>query len=100
MQSSETSDAVRFTGPGANQDEKDTDGAFVLYYANTDTVNIRMENNTKSGGSNPVFSALDGDMSMLPAMAGTFTQVTAVPGPGAAALIGLAGALCGRRRRA
>lgn len=100
MKATESADSVRFEGPGANQDETDTDGAFFLYYANTDTVNIRMENFTTGAANNGVFSALDGDSSLLPFMTGGFTPVTpVVPTPGAVALLGLAGAF-GRRRRA
>ena len=97
MTATQNSDNVRFKGPGANQSETDTNGAFVLYYANTSSVNILMESMLDSGTNNPVFSALDGDQSMT--MTGTFTSVALVPVPGAAALLGLAGVICGRRRR-
>jgi len=101
MKATESADSVRFEGPGVNQGEKDTDGAFFLYYANTDTVNIRMENFTTGGANNPVFSALDGDASLLPFMTGEFTPVSpVVPAPGAVALFGLAGLARGRRQRA
>jgi len=101
MKATESADSVRFEGPGANQNETDTAGAFFLYYANTDTVNIRMENFTTGGANNPVFSALDGDASLLPFMTGEFTPVSpVVPAPGAVALLGLAGLARGRRQRA
>jgi MYXO-CTERM domain-containing protein len=97
MTATQNSDNVRFKGPGADQSETDTDGAFLLYYANTSSVNILMESMLDSGTNNPVFSALDGDQSMT--MTGTFTTLAEVPAPGAVTLIGLAGVLCGRRRR-
>lgn len=101
MKATESADSVRFEGPGSNQPETDTDGAFFLYYANTHTVNIRMENFTTGAANNAVFSALDGDSSLLPFMTGTFTPVSpVVPAPGAVALLGLAGLAAGRRQRA
>jgi len=56
---------VLFTGPGTNFSEQSTAGAAILNYKNTSNFTLRFESETyTSNGYNPVFSAIDGDLSM------------------------------------
>lgn len=72
--------SVRFTGPGTNRDETDASGAFIVYFANTSTVNLEMfsNTNTPSASGNPVFSAIDGDQSILNGDLSGFTEIIPV----------------------
>ena len=57
-----------FTGPGTNYAETSTNGATLLYFENTNSVTFQFEANTTAPAlttANPVFSAIDGDISML-----------------------------------
>jgi hypothetical protein len=64
-----------FTGPGANYLETDTTGSAILYFENVNSVTFGFEANTlasfnslgqpNTGSSNGVFSAIDGDLSLI-----------------------------------
>ncbi len=56
-----------FTGPGVNRAETDPSGAALLYFQNTSSVTLQFEANTTtaSANNNPVFSAIDGDVSLI-----------------------------------
>ncbi len=59
-----------FQGVGYNLPENDASGATVLYFDNTSTFTLQFEANTVStinnlNLTNPVFSAIDGDLSIL-----------------------------------
>jgi hypothetical protein len=58
-----------FTGPGNNYAETDTTGAVILYYQNVSSVTFGFEANTtvNAGTSDLVFSAIDGDLSLIAA---------------------------------
>ncbi len=93
--------SVLFTGPGANTNENDPTGAFVLTYANTSAVTLSMRSTTSNSSSfpNTVYTGLDGDLSSNPTLTGFGTAVL-VPEPGGAILIALVGMrLLMRRRR-
>ena len=92
--------SVSFTGPGANTNENDPTGAFVLTYANTSAVTLSFRSTT--GGStfpNAVYTGLDGDLSSNPTLTGFGPPVT-VPEPSGAFLIAIVGLSLLRRRRA
>ena len=56
---------ILFTGPGTNFSEQSTIGAAVLNYKDTSSFTLNFESETfVSNGPNPVFSAIDGDLSM------------------------------------
>lgn len=56
---------ILFTGPGTNYSEQSTVGAAILNYRNTSSFTLNFESETYSSwGPNPVFSAIDGDLSM------------------------------------
>ncbi|MEO0484580.1 MAG: hypothetical protein AAF092_01570 [Pseudomonadota bacterium] len=59
---------IRFDGPGTNFAETDATGAAILTYADTDFFQLSF-GSVQSGGpnSNPVFSAIDGDLSLFDA---------------------------------
>ncbi|BDS05675.1 hypothetical protein NT6N_07150 [Oceaniferula spumae] len=103
--SSVSSDHVTFTGPGTNKSETDTSGAMILHFENTDSIRLEMFANTTAGNTpNGVFTAFDGDLSMLGGDLSDFGDVEllpdAVPEPGTASmLVGALGALCLLRRR-
>ena len=87
-----------FTGPGQNRDEDDPTGAFILYYHDTSSISLQMIANTfyGDGGTNGVFSAIDGDLSLIGG--GGFGGVVPVPEP-SSALLALFGTLIFMRRR-
>jgi hypothetical protein len=61
----ENDDEILFTGPGNNVSETDTSGAVKITYENTDRFVFQFESETfKGGASNPVFSAIDGDLTI------------------------------------
>ena len=72
--------SVRFTGPGSNRSETDATGAFIMYFANTSTVNLDMFSVTSSGSGQPngIFSAIDGDQSILNGDLSGFTETIPV----------------------
>ena len=91
-----------FTGPGSNRNEDDPSGAFILYFGNTSSLVLEMVSDTTSGSlPNPVFSAIDGNLSLIGKSFTNFTGIQAVPEPsvGSLLLIGMAVALRQRRRR-
>jgi len=94
-----------FTGPGVDRSETDSSGAFILYFRNTSSINLQMESNTYAtvGGKagplpNPVFSAIDGDLSMLDGNTTSFGNVNVVPEP-SIALLGLGSIIFFLRRK-
>lgn len=90
-----------FSGPGSNRNEDDPSGAFILYFGNTSSLMLEMVSDT-TGGSlpNAVFSAIDGNLSLIGKNFTNFTGIQMVPEPsvGSLLLLGAAWAL-GRRRR-
>jgi hypothetical protein len=61
--------SIVFTGPGINYPEDNTTGAAILYFQNTSAVTLQFEADTltpESTNSNPVFAAIDGDLSLIP----------------------------------
>jgi hypothetical protein len=74
---SEDATSYLFTGPGVNRAETDPSGAALLYFQNTSSVTFQFEANTTSGsGNNPVFSAIDGDVSLIGNNATNFDPTT------------------------
>ncbi|MCB1229332.1 MAG: isopeptide-forming domain-containing fimbrial protein [Verrucomicrobiae bacterium] len=59
--------SVLFTGPGSNRSETDPSGAFIMYFANTSKVDLEMISTTSGSSPQPnaIFSAIDGDLSLL-----------------------------------
>ncbi|MEW6993812.1 hypothetical protein AADZ84_06035 [Colwelliaceae bacterium MEBiC 14330] len=56
---------ILFTGPGTNYSEQSTVGAAILNFRNTSSFTLNFESETyTSSGENPVFSAIDGNLSM------------------------------------
>ncbi len=55
-----------FSGRDVNTAENDASGSAILYFANTNSVTFQFEANTRTDtGANPVFSAIDGDLSLI-----------------------------------
>lgn len=91
---------VLFTGPGSNYSETDPTGAVILTYRYTDSILLDFESTTFSGGSgNGVFSAVDGDLSMLNGDTSGFENPQVVPEPSGALLLCITGMLVIFRRR-
>ncbi|MFZ4767026.1 MAG: hypothetical protein ACOYMN_18900, partial [Roseimicrobium sp.] len=93
-----------FTGPGTNYAETDVSGAFILTYKNTSSILLDFQADTSKDSPLPnhVFSAIDGDLSMIGDNLDGFTPPTNVPKPSGALLIGITGMLAllrNRRRR-
>jgi|GEM_PF-376195 len=74
-----TDAGVRFVGPGKNCRETDTSGAVVLQYRDASHITLTFGAEQYRPGTNPVFSAIDGDLS-LP-VTGGFQAPTASPAP-------------------
>lgn len=91
-----------FTGPGVNRPENDPSAAFILYYRNTSNITLNMVSNTSGSRlPNGVFSAIDGDLSMLAGDLSGFSNIILVPEPTSATLALISATmLFGRRRRA
>jgi uncharacterized repeat protein (TIGR01451 family) len=70
---------VHFLGCGKDFPETDTSGAVLLRYLDTSRVTLAFGAEQYSEGRNPVFSAIDGSMS-LP-MTGGFKAPTVIPAP-------------------
>ncbi len=92
-----------FSGPGTNRDENDPSAAVILFFRNTSSLTLQMRSNTTASSPLPniVFSAIDGDLSLLGATGeSAFGSFTAVPEP-SSLLLGTVGmlALCNRRSR-
>jgi hypothetical protein len=62
---SEDANSYLFSGRNVNQSESDNSSAALLYFQNTGSVTFQFEANTPSGINNPVFSAIDGDVSLI-----------------------------------
>jgi hypothetical protein len=62
-----TDGSYLFTGPGANYAESNTTGAAIFYFQGVNSVTLQFEADTLSpnNGNNPVFSAIDGDVSLI-----------------------------------
>ena len=60
-------DSYLFSGRDVNRPETDPSGAAIFYFVNTNSVTFQFEANTRtaSTNNNPVFSAIDGDLSLL-----------------------------------
>lgn len=89
---SEDANSYLFSGRRSNVNETDKSGAAIFYFANINQVDFQFEANTlapSEAGPNPVFSAIDGDLSLYGtgALTGFATRVdtsataTAVPEP-------------------
>ncbi len=74
-----TATGVHFSGPGKDCRETDTSGAVVLRYRDTSHVTLAFGADQHKDGTNPVFSAIDGDLS-LP-VTGDFQAPTVAPTP-------------------
>ncbi len=59
-----TDAGVHFVGPGKDFQETDTSGAVLLRYHNTSRIDLAFGADQFKGGMNPVFSAIDGDVSL------------------------------------
>lgn len=94
---------VLFTGPGTNYAETDVSGAFILHYQNTSSILLDFQADTTNISSrnltNGVFSAIDGDLSMLNGDKSGFTAPQAVPEPSGAMLLCIGGMFLIFRRR-
>jgi hypothetical protein len=86
----ENSLSYLFSGRNINIAETNTDGAAIFYFQNTNSVQFQFEANTQQivgTGNNPVFSAIDGDLSLIGQNTNTgfgavvSTASTAVPEP-------------------
>ncbi|MBN1506008.1 MAG: DUF11 domain-containing protein [Sedimentisphaerales bacterium] len=74
-----TAAGVHFLGPGRNFEETDTSGAVVLHYRNTSRITLAFGAEQYEVGTNPVFSAIDGDLGL--AVTGGFKPPTVAPAP-------------------
>lgn len=89
-----------FRGPGMNTAETDTSGAFILYFQNTSSITLQMESDTLNGPIvNTVFSAIDGDLSIIGKSFTNFTEIQMVPEPSVGSLVLLGTAIALRRKR-
>jgi len=79
-----------FLGPGVDKPETDTEGAAILRYMNTDSVSLAFGSQQILVTDNFVFSAIDGDLSLLGGDRSSFGDPTVVPVP-AAVLLGILG---------
>jgi hypothetical protein len=80
-----------FSGRDVNVAETNTAGSTILYFQNVNSVTFGFEANTRSsnGSANPVFSAIDGDLSLIGqntltgfgSVVDTSATATAVPEP-------------------
>jgi hypothetical protein len=62
----ETANSYLFTGGGVNVAENNPAGSVLLFFQNTNSITLQYEANTTSGsGANPVYSAVDGDVSII-----------------------------------
>lgn len=97
---SEFSDGILFSGPGVNVAETDASGAVLLTYQNTSSVTFRFEGNTISGSvPNGIFTAIDGDKSLVGGSYSQFEAPVTVPEPSGAVLLGFAAMQAFFRRR-
>ena len=84
----EETNSYLFSGRDVNRPENDPSGAAIFYFENTNSVTFQFEADTRTAGTNnnPVFSAIDGDLSLLAGDLSGFasrvnTSATAVPEP-------------------
>jgi uncharacterized repeat protein (TIGR01451 family) len=76
-----TATGVHFSGPGRDFRETDTSGAVVLRYHNTSRISLAFGAEQHQDGTNPVFSAIDGDLSL--SLTGDLRAPTVAPAPSA-----------------
>ena len=74
-----TDTGVHFVGPGRDVRETDTSGAVLLRYHNTSRITLAFAAEQYKEGVNPVFSAIDGDVSL--SVTGGFQTPTVAPAP-------------------
>jgi uncharacterized repeat protein (TIGR01451 family) len=77
-----TAAGVHFLGAGKDFRETDTSGAVVLRYRNTSHITLAFGAEQNKPGENPVFSAIDGDLSL--SVTGDFQAPTVAPATRAA----------------
>jgi hypothetical protein len=72
-----------------------------LYFENTSSLTLQMLSDTDSSGGfpNPVFSAIDGNLSLIGKSFTNFTDIQMVPEPSVSSLVLLGAAWALRRRR-
>lgn len=70
---------VHFVGPRKDFREADTSGAVVLRYRNASRITLAFGAEQYKDGANPVFSAIDGDLSL--SVTGGFQAPTVAPAP-------------------
>lgn len=98
-------DNYTFNGPGTNRAETDPTAAVILYYSNTSSVTLRLRATTDPTSTLPngVFSAIDGDLSLLggvdPVNSPTYGNFTPTPEPSSAMMVALGACLAIMRRR-
>ena len=92
---------VLFSGPGYNIDEEDASGAAILTFQNTHKITLDFESTTYGNSPLPngIFTAIDGDLSMLKGDLDDFGNPVKVPEPAGVVLLGVAAALFIVRRR-
>ncbi|WP_038167174.1 PEP-CTERM sorting domain-containing protein [Verrucomicrobium sp. BvORR106] len=91
---------VLFSGPGYNIAETDPSAAAILTYNNTNKITLDFESKT-TGGSLPngIFTAIDGDLSLLKGDTSDFGTPVAVPEPSGLVFIAAAGMVLVLRRK-
>ena len=94
---------VLFQGPGTNFSETDPTGAAILLYQNTNSITLQFEAFTDISSTvpNPIFSGIDGDLSILNGDESGFNPPVEAPEPSSAmlAVLPIACAILTRRRR-
>lgn len=95
------SDGVLFTGPGDNTAETDAAAAAILTFMNTSKITLDFESTTTGGPlPNGIFTAIDGDLSMLRGDTSDFGSPVTVPEPSGLIFLSAAGVfLMARRKR-
>lgn len=91
-----------FTGPGINVAENDASGAFIFHYRDTSSIDLQMVSASTGTLNNGVFSAIDGDLSLIGKNTDAFTDPQPIPEPSSILFTALAatGLLLRRNRRA
>ena len=88
-----------FRGPGHNHHEDNADGGLIAYYLNASTVHFQMRTTTTESPEPTwgLFTAIDGDASLVAGRESTYGSLVSVPEPAAPWLLGV-GILFRRRR--
>jgi hypothetical protein len=93
-------EGVLFSGPGYNIDEEDATGAAIITFKNTNKITLDFESTTTSGPlPNGIFTAIDGDLSILKGDTCDFKPPVTVPEPSGMILVAAAGILFLTRRK-